>query len=136
GWVAGGEEGRCGVRVGGRPGVDGGQPLGGLGSGVDAGHPPIGATGPTGLYEGDATLAISRHLERMLRERGAEVVMTRTTPDAVPLGDRPRIARAADAHALVSIHLNALPDGVNPFTAHGTGTYYFHPHSEPLARTV
>ena len=36
----------------------------------------------------------------------------------------------------MSIHLNALPDGVNPFTAHGTGTYYFHPHSEPLARTV
>jgi N-acetylmuramoyl-L-alanine amidase len=36
----------------------------------------------------------------------------------------------------VSIHLNALPDGVNPFTVHGTGTYYFTPHSELLARFV
>ena len=46
------------------------------------------------------------------------------------------LARRADAHALVSVHYNALPDGVNPFTAHGTGTYYFHPHSAPLARAV
>jgi N-acetylmuramoyl-L-alanine amidase len=136
GYLAMWQEGRFVLRIRRRPSVDADQPLRGLRIAVDAGHPPIGATGPTGLYEGDATLAISRHLERMLRERGAEVVMTRTTPDAVPLGDRPRIARAADAHALVSIHLNALPDGVNPFTAHGTGTYYFHPHSEPLARTV
>jgi N-acetylmuramoyl-L-alanine amidase len=36
----------------------------------------------------------------------------------------------------VSIHLNALPDGVNPFTAHGTGTYFFQPQSAPLAREV
>jgi N-acetylmuramoyl-L-alanine amidase len=56
--------------------------------------------------------------------------------EPVALGDRPIMARRADAHALVSIHLNALPDGVNPFTAHGTGTYYFHPHAAPLARAV
>jgi N-acetylmuramoyl-L-alanine amidase len=46
------------------------------------------------------------------------------------------MARRANAHALVSIHLNALPDGVNPFLAHGTGTYFFHPQAEPLARAV
>jgi N-acetylmuramoyl-L-alanine amidase len=48
--------------------------------------------------------------------------MTRTTRDPVALADRPVIARRANAHAFVSIHLNALPDGVNPFNAHGTGT--------------
>src|SRR5690606_6448870 len=126
------EDGRFVLRVRRRPVVDPDAPLRGMRIAVDAGHPPVGATGPTGLYEGEATLAISQHLQRLLEERGAEVVMTRTTPDPVALGDRPAIARRAGAHALVSIHLNALPDGVNPFNAHGTGTYYFHPHSDPL----
>jgi N-acetylmuramoyl-L-alanine amidase len=36
----------------------------------------------------------------------------------------------------VSIHLNALPDGVNPFFAHGTETYFLHPQAEPLARAT
>ena len=66
----------------------------------------------------------------------ARVLMTRTTDAAVPLADRPVMAARANVHALVSIHLNALPDGINPFTAHGTGTYYFHPQSVPLARAV
>jgi len=62
--------------------------------------------------------------------------MTRTTAAPVALGDRPIMARRADAQALVSIHLNALPDGVDPFVSHGTGTYFFHPQSEPLARDL
>ena len=62
--------------------------------------------------------------------------MTRTTMQPLGVGERPPIARRANAHALVSIHLNALPDGVNPFPAHGTGTYWFHPQAAPLARAV
>ena len=46
------------------------------------------------------------------------------------------IARRANAHVLVSIHLNALPDGINPFKVHGTGTYFFRAQAEPLARAV
>ena len=45
-------------------------------------------------------------------------------------------ARRANAHAFISVHLNALPDGVNPFTANGTSTLFYHQHSEPLARPV
>jgi len=37
---------------------------------------------------------------------------------------------------LVSIHANALPDGVNPFVNNGTSVYYFHPRSAPLARAL
>ena len=37
---------------------------------------------------------------------------------------------------LVSIHANALPDGVNPFTNNGTSVYYFHPRSAALARAL
>ncbi len=124
------------LRVRRQPVVNPAAPLDGLRIAVDPGHPPIGSTGPTGLYEAEATLAISELLRAELVRRGATVIMTRTTMDPVALGDRPIMARRADAHALVSVHLNALPDGVNPFTAHGTGTYYFHPQAVPLARAT
>jgi N-acetylmuramoyl-L-alanine amidase len=124
------------LKVRGRPAVDAASPLRGLTIVVDPGHPPNGATGPTGLWEPQATLAVGERLRALLEERGARVVMTRTGPDAVALGERPVIARQAGAHAFVSIHLNAYPDGVNPFVAPGTGTYFFHAHSEPLARAV
>jgi N-acetylmuramoyl-L-alanine amidase len=118
------------------PRIDPDHPLRGLTIAVDPGHPPIGATGPTGLWEPNATLPIGMRLKTILEARGARVVMTRTTPDPVALGDRPIIARRANANAFVSIHLNALPDGVNPFVAPGTGTYFFRSQSEPLARAV
>jgi N-acetylmuramoyl-L-alanine amidase len=124
------------LRLRGRPAIDGRHPLAGLTIAVDPGHPPIGATGPTGLWEPQATLPIGLQLKRLLEQRGAKVVMTRSTDSAVALADRPIIARRANAHAFVSIHLNAYPDGVNPFTAPGTGTYFFRTHSEPLARAV
>jgi len=124
------------LKLRGHPRVDQGRPLAGLTIAVDPGHPPIGATGPTGLWEPQATLPISQRLKTILEERGARVVMTRTTADPVALGDRPVIARRANVNAFVSIHLNAYPDGVNPFVAPGTGTYFFRAHSEPLARAV
>ena len=130
------ERGSLVLRVRRPPTVDAGSPLRGQVIAVDPGHPPIGATGPTGLYEAVATLAVGQMVKEMLEARGATVVMTRSTADPVALGDRPIIARRANATVLVSIHLNALPDGINPFTANGTGTYFFHPQAEPLARAV
>jgi N-acetylmuramoyl-L-alanine amidase len=62
--------------------------------------------------------------------------MTRSSADTLELGVRPIMARRANAHALVSIHFDALPDGVNPYESQGTATYFFHSHSEPLARAV
>jgi N-acetylmuramoyl-L-alanine amidase len=112
--------------------ADPAAPLRGLTITVDPGHPPAGATGPTLLYEGDAVLEVGLKLRDLLTQRGANVVMTRTTPDPVELGLRPIISRRANAHAFVSIHLNAFPDGMNPFANNGTTTYYFWPHSRPL----
>ena len=119
-----------------RPRIDPANPLRGLTIAVDPGHPPIGATGPTGVWEPTVTLPVGMRLKAILEERGARVVMTRTTPAPVALADRPIIARRANANAFVSIHLNAYPDGVNPFVAPGTGTYFFRSQSEPLARAV
>ena len=36
----------------------------------------------------------------------------------------------------MSIHNNALPDGLNPFTNSGTSTFFNHPQSLALARAV
>jgi N-acetylmuramoyl-L-alanine amidase len=124
------------LRIRRTPKIEPTAPLRGLTIAVNAGHPPAGSTGPTGLYEPVPTLAISERLATILKARGANVVMVRTTPEPMALAIRPVVARQAGAHAFVSIHLNALPDGVNPFTAHGTGTYYFHPPSEAFAREV
>ena len=112
--------------------VDRANPLRGLTITVDPGHPPAGATGPTNLYEGDAVLQVGFRLRDLLTQAGANVVMTRTTPDPVDLGLRAIISRRANAHAFVSIHLNAFPDGVNPFVNNGSLTLYFWPQSIPL----
>jgi len=131
------EDGNLVVRVRRRPAIDGRNPLRGLTIAVDPGHPPIGATGPTGLYEAVAVLPVGEKVRDLLERRGAHVVMTRTTNDPVDLGLRPIIARRENAHAFVSIHLNAYGDGVNPLAArNGSGTYFFHKLSEPLARPV
>jgi len=119
------------------PNIDASSPLRGRVIAVDPGHPPGGATGPTRLWEPEATLAIGEQLKELLEARGARVVMLRTSMNAVSLGARPIEARRADAEAFVSIHLNAFADGANPFAAaRGSGTFFFHPQSEPLARFV
>ncbi len=104
---------------------------------IDPGHAlSPGAIGPTGLKEKEANLGISLELQKQLEERGADVVLTRTADVELPLYDRPAIARAADADIFVSIHNNALPDGINPFVNNGTSSYYYHPQSRRLAQTV
>ena len=118
------------------PRVNPNRPLEGLVITVDPGHPPGGAIGPTALTEPEGVLPISFKLRDILQQRGATVVMTRTTPEAVDLHLRSVIARRANANALISIHLNAFGDGVNPFPNVGTSTLFFHPQTEPLARLV
>jgi N-acetylmuramoyl-L-alanine amidase len=103
---------------------------------LDPGHPPLGATGPTGLREAEANLAVALRLRALLRAAGARVVMTRTADTAVDLWSRVAIAETAGAELLVSIHNDALPDGVNPFTNNGTGVFYNRPRSVPLAAAI
>ena len=68
------------------PAVDPAAPLRGRRIAVDAGHPPVGAFGPTGFFEGDANLAIALRLAVLLAEAGAEPLLTRR--DTLPLGLR------------------------------------------------
>ncbi len=116
------------------PRIDPRRPLRGRRIALDAGHPPGGATGPTGIREPDVVLGVVRKARRLLEERGATVILTRDADAPVALVARPRLAESADADVLVSVHANALPDGVNPYVNNGTSVYYFHPRSAPLAR--
>ena len=112
------------------------RPLEGLTITVDPGHPPGGAIGPTGYTEAQGVLAVAFKLRDILQQRGARVVMTRTTMDAVDLHLRTVIARRANANLLISIHENAFGDGTDPFPNVGTSTLFFQPQSEPAARLV
>jgi len=118
------------------PPIDAGDPLRGRLIAVDAGHPPGGAIGPTGLREAEANLGVALELERLLKAAGAKVLMTRTTDAPLDLWPRVHLAEQANADVLVSIHNNALPDGINPFVNNGTSVYYNHPRSVALARAV
>ncbi|MGB8657127.1 MAG: N-acetylmuramoyl-L-alanine amidase [Candidatus Zixiibacteriota bacterium] len=105
---------------------------------LDPGHSPDpGAVGPTGLPEEAVNLKIAQKLKALLEQNGAEVVMTRSgNNDGLALYDRPKLAVHKGCDVLISIHNNALPDGMNPFYNNGTATYYYHPQSLPLARCI
>jgi N-acetylmuramoyl-L-alanine amidase len=118
------------------PRISAADPLRGRRIAIDPGHPPLGATGPTGLREADANLAVALALRTLLQKEGARVVMTRTTDTAVDLWSRVALADTSGAELLVSIHNNALPDGINPFTNNGTSVFYNQPRSLPLAAEI
>ncbi len=106
---------------------------------VDPGHSPdSGATGPTGFQEKDSNMLVALELAGQLHDKGAEVIMTRfgEVPEGFNLNDRTNLAAREEADLLISVHHNALPDGVNPFQNNGSSTYYYHPQSLPLARAI
>ncbi|MGH7606911.1 MAG: N-acetylmuramoyl-L-alanine amidase family protein, partial [Gemmatimonadales bacterium] len=65
------------------PAIDRRRPLAGRTVVLDPGHPPIGATGPSGLREPVATLAVAEKARALLERAGARVLLTRT--DTTPV---------------------------------------------------
>ncbi|HET8625646.1 MAG TPA: N-acetylmuramoyl-L-alanine amidase [Gemmatimonadales bacterium] len=118
------------------PVIDGGNPLRGRIIAVDPGHPPAGATGPTGLRESEANLAVATMLAGLLKDAGARPTLTRTADVPVDHGSRVPMADSMGAELFVSIHQNALPDGLDPFPNSGTSVFYNQPRSLPLARAI
>jgi N-acetylmuramoyl-L-alanine amidase len=94
---------------------------------IDPGHGGVdsGASGPNGLEEKNVCLMISTRLAALLRTRGYEVHMTRTTDTLISLADRPRFAnqwKGDEPGALyISIHNNSLKTAPS---AHGYETFF------------
>jgi N-acetylmuramoyl-L-alanine amidase len=80
---------------------------------IDAGHggPDNGMTGPIGtpawFVEKDVVLSVAQKLATVLRARGMDVLMTRTTDTLIALSDRGRIANSNHGDVFISIHVNA-----------------------------
>jgi N-acetylmuramoyl-L-alanine amidase len=80
---------------------------------IDAGHggPDRGMSGPIGspvwFTEKDVVLSVAKKLEAVLRARGFDVLMTRTTDTLIALSDRGRIANSNHGDVFISIHCNA-----------------------------
>jgi N-acetylmuramoyl-L-alanine amidase len=78
---------------------------------IDPGHGGIdpGAHAPTGVPEKDIVFAFSQRLKARLEAKGRyRVVMTRDDDVFIPLSERVRIARAAKADLLISIHADTI----------------------------
>jgi N-acetylmuramoyl-L-alanine amidase len=82
---------------------------------IDPGHGgrDPGKVAPSGMREKDVTLLISQRLATLLRERGYEVHLTRTTDTLIALADRPRLANKwrgdRPVAVFLSIHANSAP---------------------------
>jgi N-acetylmuramoyl-L-alanine amidase len=116
----------------------GAQTLKGLKICLDPGHGgrENGSLGCSGLPEKALNLAITQELKAALEQEGAQLIMTRDGDEDVSLNERVEIAQRNNADLLLSIHNNALPDGRNPITEHGTSTYWYHPQSQELANCL
>ncbi|MNR86205.1 N-acetylmuramoyl-L-alanine amidase LytC precursor [compost metagenome] len=101
---------------------------------IDPGHggEDPGGIGSHGTEEKDVTLSLALKLQKLMRDSGMEVQMTRTDDMQIQL--RPRVAMGDDfdSDVFISIHTNAI---ANP-KINGIETYYFTPQSLPLAKAV
>src|SRR2546422_10920683 len=83
------------------PEIDPERPLRGRTIVLDPGHPPLGAKGPTGLWEPVATLAVASKAKALLEQAGAPALLTRTA--STPLQAFPRTPFAQLHHSDVLV---------------------------------
>ncbi|MBC8143680.1 MAG: N-acetylmuramoyl-L-alanine amidase, partial [Armatimonadetes bacterium] len=98
---------------------------------VDPGHGGTdgGARGVNGAQEKNVALAIARKLANELRDRGANVILTRDSDAFVTLGERSEIANRAGADLFIAVHADSAGSA-----AMGSNTYYH--LSDPSGRTL
>ena len=102
---------------------------------VDAGHggENNGASGvKTGILEKRYTLLIAQQLEKELRDKEADVFMTRTKDTSLGMIERTLMLRKEDPDFMISIHLNSsVRDSIR-----GVSTYYRYPGFRPLTQYI
>ena len=110
---------------------------------LDPGHSPKrtvpydGAVGPSGLLEYEMNYKIALATKRALEKYGAEVFITKNPQETLGLTDRPYRASLFNPDLFLSLHLNALPDYINPLKRElGFCFYYYYQQSIPLAKAM
>ncbi len=105
---------------------------------IDPGHGgwQRGAVGITGYAEADANLRYSLKLEKLLKDAGATVFLTRHDDRQLSLADRAQIAREDSVHIFVMAHNNAPGSSTNILEAKGASTFYTWPSAKKLSDTI
>jgi N-acetylmuramoyl-L-alanine amidase len=110
---------------------------------VDAGHGGVdgGMHGPIGshwqMHEKDITLSVAKKLAANLRDRGVDVMMTRTADTLIGLYDRGPMANKWHGDVFVSVHVNAAPlEWHRPGDTRGFETYFLSEAKTEDARRV
>ena len=105
---------------------------------VDAGHGghEPGASGCLGDFEKDINIGIAKQLEKSLKSNCVPTILTRDSDKDVGLDERVNSAKNGGAVLFVSIHLNSVPENVNPNNFSGTTTYYYNEQAKSFACNV
>ena len=102
---------------------------------IDAGHggDNNGASGvKTGILEKNYTLMIAKELQRILEDKEATVLMTRTDDASIGMIERTTMIKEADPDFMISIHLNSsVRDSIR-----GVSTYYRYIGFRPLSKFI
>jgi N-acetylmuramoyl-L-alanine amidase len=97
---------------------------------------PIGWSSPL-FYEKDIALQVAFKVGQALRNRGIDVVQTRTRDTLIALSDRGRIANDAHGDLFLSIHVNAANmNWHEPAASRGFETYFLAEAKTEDARRV
>ncbi|MCM1023536.1 MAG: N-acetylmuramoyl-L-alanine amidase [Prevotella sp.] len=103
---------------------------------IDPGHGYTGASafdpGAIGhIKEQEANLAISKYVEQLLKDEGANVIRLKTESQTYVTEQRASEARQYSPDMFVAIHCNSAGE-----SAIGGEAYYFTPFSQPLAKYI
>ncbi len=110
-----------------------GSPLAGRTIVLDPGHnADDGAMGPSGLKEKDINLILAQITKEVLEKEGAKVYLTRED-NPLPLRERKAKVLSFNPDFSISIHNNAVPDGVDPLKHNGFSVYYYNPNASDFA---
>lgn len=103
---------------------------------LDPGHSPdLGAVGPRGTKEKDVNLQITLKLKKLLENKGAKVFLTHSG-EGISLRERKGKVNSFSPEISISIHNNAVPDGVDPIKHNGSSVYYYYPQAKTLAEFI
>lgn len=101
---------------------------------IDPGHggSDNGATGAKGTIEKKLTMKTGQLVFSKLKDKGANVILTRNTDQHISLGSRVSMAHYQNVDAFISIHY----DSIENHTVRGMTTYYYHSNQKGLASSV